>query len=595
MKLHSVLGLALAALIAGGAREGVNRLQARSQDGGVLLITGATLLDGTGGAPQPRSAILIQGNKIAAVGKAGELQAPPGATVMDAAGKFVIPGLIDGHVHYRNWVGELFLAHGVTSVIDLGNLTEWITAVRDGIHQGKIRGPRIFTSGNILDGKDDQPSAFFARSAALRRAWRHQTLVQNAQEARQAARELIQHGVDTLKVYQDLPAEALRAIAEEARKNHLAVVGHSDNVRESVLAGINGITHLWGVSASTLPPEKRAGYHKNEVASPYAHMDPAHVDELITLLVQKNVYVNPLLEHEHKSLTAWARPHEQEDLSLLQRPELDYIPLDARLGMLSMYHRVRNYGRQHGENFPRLERLAPAAQEEFLKGYRMAQEFTRKFVARGGAVFLGTDSGGGAKEIPGLSLLQEMEVLAETGISPAEILKAATKHNADLFRIGDRVGIIAPGRFADLVILTADPLADISNIRRIDAVIKDGKLVDRSYHADYSIPLPDPTRMELESNSYYPRPVLHELKPRVTVEGSTSDVTLTLYGSGFVPASRVTFQGSPLPCRFVDPQRLEATIPSRFFSTVGTFPVRVVNPAPGGGTSDDYGFMVKFR
>lgn len=560
-----------------------------------MLITGGTLIDGTGAAPLPDAAILIEGGRIKAVGKAGELAPTAGAKVIDATGKFLIPGLIDGHVHYRNWVGELFLAHGVTSVVDLGNLTEWIIAVRDGINKGRIRGPRIFTSGNILDGVEDEADVFSARNASVKRSWRYQTFVRDAAEARQAARSLIAEGVDCIKVYQDLDAEELRAIVDEARKKNLAVVGHSDDVQESVMAGINGITHLWGISASALTPDKRAAYLKGELASPYAHIDPANADRLIALLVQKNVYVNPLLEHEHKPFTSWAREHEHEDFLLLQRPELNYIPLDAKLGMLSMYYRVRNYARKYGENFPRLDRLPSDAREEFRKGYKMAQEFTRKFAARGGKLFMGTDSGGGAKEVPGLAVWQEMEVLAESGIPPAQILQIATKNVADLFRIEDRVGTIAPGRFADLIILNADPLADISNIRKIDMVVKGGEVVDRSYHQDYSIPITDPTRMELESSSYYPKPVINELKPRVTVEGNTSDVVITIHGIGFIPASQVTFDDRQIECRFIDPRRLEAKIPASFFKRVGTFPVRVINPAPGGGVSEEYGFIVKFK
>ena len=97
-------------------------------------------------------------------------------------------------------------------------------------------------------------------------------------------------------------------------------------------------------------------------------MEPARVDELIALLVQKNVYINPVLEHEHKAFTSWAARHQQEDLLLLERPELSYVPLDAKLGMLSMYHRARNYADRHGENFPRLERLSSADQEEYGLG-----------------------------------------------------------------------------------------------------------------------------------------------------------------------------------------------------------------------------------
>ena len=564
-----------------------------------LLITGGTLIDGTDAAPLQRSAILIQGDKIAAVGKAGEVKAPAGATVIDATGKFIIPGLIDGHVHYTDWTGELFLAHGVTSVIDLGNLTEWIIAVRDGVNKGKIRGPRIFTTGNFLNGVVGTENADSFRNTAFsgsrfqatRRSIR--TVVTNVAEARQAAREIIAQGVDAIKVLQRLEPEQLRAIVEEAQKSNLAVVGHSDRVEESVKAGINGITHLSGISTSLMTPENRALHHKSELASPYAYMDPANVDKIIPLLVQNNVYVNPMLEHEHKAFTEWASRHEREDILLLRRPELNYIPLDKKLVMLAAYHRPRNYSEEYG-SFPYLEYLPSHAREEFRKGYQMAQEFTRKFVASGGKLFLGTDSGGGAKDVPGLATVQEMQVLAASGIPLTQVLQSATKNIADLFHIDDKVGTIAPGRFADLVILTADPLADISNVRKIEKVFKNGELIDRSYHEDHSMPIPHPWG-EKASNAFHPKGVINKLVPGVTVESNASDVSINIYGTSFLPQSTVTFNDIAIKSRFVDKGHLEATIPASFFSQSGTFAVKVINPPPGGGTSEEYGFIVSFQ
>ncbi|PYS40783.1 MAG: hypothetical protein DMG14_09435, partial [Acidobacteria bacterium] len=137
-----------------------------------LLIQGATLIDGTGKPPIVDARILIEGNVIRKIWNGTEAapNMPPGTQVVDARGKFVIPGLIDSHVHYRPYMGEMFLAHGVTAVFDLGNPLAWQTAVKKGLNSGKIRGPRFYfcsgiTIGNEADG-DASRGALAGRNLA---------------------------------------------------------------------------------------------------------------------------------------------------------------------------------------------------------------------------------------------------------------------------------------------------------------------------------------------------------------------------------------------------------------------------------------------
>jgi predicted amidohydrolase YtcJ len=117
----------------------------------VIVITGATVLDCTGRSPIPDAIVVIEGGKIKAVGRKGEVRPARGARVIDATGKYIIPGLIDMHVHYREWQGELFLASGVTSVKDLGNPIEWVSELSRMQAGGRLRGPKIFYVGNNLD------------------------------------------------------------------------------------------------------------------------------------------------------------------------------------------------------------------------------------------------------------------------------------------------------------------------------------------------------------------------------------------------------------------------------------------------------------
>src|SRR5438445_348110 len=126
-----------------------------------ILIQGATLIDGTGSAPLADARILIEGNVIRRIWRGGEAapSLPPGTQVVDARGKFVVPGLIDSHVHYRPYMGEMFLAHGVTTVYDLGDPLAWQTAVKKGLNSGKIRGPRFYFCSGITIGNEPDGDA----------------------------------------------------------------------------------------------------------------------------------------------------------------------------------------------------------------------------------------------------------------------------------------------------------------------------------------------------------------------------------------------------------------------------------------------------
>ena len=135
-----VLSLALLLLLGGG----VGAQQP------LTVISGGTLIDGRGGAPLRDAVIVIAGNRIQAVGPRSAVQAPAGATLIDAAGKFVVPGLFDTHVHYYHWAAELMLHYGITSIMDLGNELEWILAMKEGTAKGKVFGPRIFAVGPLI-------------------------------------------------------------------------------------------------------------------------------------------------------------------------------------------------------------------------------------------------------------------------------------------------------------------------------------------------------------------------------------------------------------------------------------------------------------
>lgn len=579
LQLSVALGLAAALLTLRAAPA----LQSASDP---VVIRGATLIDGQSTEPLEDSLILIRGERIDRVGRVGDFPAPAGATVIEARGKFVIPGLIDAHVHYRDWLGEMFLAHGVTSVFDLGDPTDWILAVREATAAGKIRAPRLYVSGNLIDGERKGPRASMG-GGGLHRNRHNRIRVETPQAGREAVRRHVERGVDFIKVYQDLSLDQLAAITDEAHRAGLAVVGHTDEALEAARAGLDGITHLWGIGIACMSPEERQRYNRGLIPSPYPYIGGAAQTELIRTLIDEQVMVNPLLVNEHASVNPHSARHRMELVKLLGRPGLEYVPLAAKLGILAMPVRVRNYASAYGL-FPHLERLEPGTQEQFRIGYQRARQFLAEFVGQGGKLFLGTDSAG-ASIVPGLSVHHELELVVDSGISPFQAIQFATRAPAELIGREDEIGTVQPGRYADLVILEENPLEDISRTQSISQVLKAGRIVDRSYHSDYTNPIPYPVREF--SSSENPLPVISDIDPMGAAVGA-STVDVIIHGRGFVLSSMVRAGESMIQPRFVSPARLELSLPSPLLSRVGTVMLSVVNPQPGGGRSNSFGFVV---
>lgn len=558
-----------------------------------LLVRGATVIDGSGRPPIVNGAVLIEHGRVTKVGPAAQLAAPPSARIIEAAGQFVLPGLIDSHVHYRDWLGELFLAHGVTSVFDLGDPSDWILALRDAAAQGLVRAPRLYVSGNVVDGQLDTPRAGFGGSgggAAGGLSRQNRTIVHTVDEARRETRALIDRGVDFIKVYQELTRDQLAAVTAEAHAAGLVVLGHTYDVDESVGAGLDVVTHLWGVSSSCMTPPQLQQFHAGQIACPYAYLRGPRRDAVVKFLVEKHAYVNPLLINEHAGLNPHTDAFQADVARLMSDPDLRYVPEDPRIGLTLMFTKVRNYASRFGP-FPPLAKLPAETQQEFRDGYLRAQEFVKAFAAAGGKLLVGTDTAG-ASMTPGLGVHHEMQLLVDAGLTPMQAIEAATRIPGELVARRDAVGTLAPGQRGDLVILSADPLADIRNTRRIVAVVKDGVPVDTTYHRDYSTPLPYP--IAEFSSSFVPVPALLDISPK-SAPVESAPVTLTVRGSGFTMTSVVVVEGRAVPTRFKKTAELEATIPADRMRTIGTLPVAVSNPRPGGGTTSAFGFVVAPR
>jgi hypothetical protein len=553
---------------------------AASADAANLLIRGGTLIDGTGRAPVENARILISGDVIQRIwsGDAGAPPIPQDTQVIEAEGKFIIPGLIDSHTHYNWYMGELFLAHGVTTIYDLSNPLLWQIAIQKGLNSGKLRGPRYYHGTTIGFGGRGAPDGAKGLSPGHPR-WR--PFVGKPEDAARAV-AAVKGKTDVITLNEDWTAEYFTAMAKEAHAAGLSIISHSYNAVDSATWGVDGIEHMTGVGMAAIrSPEGRKAMaamtieagHKNSLL--YQWMDPAVFDDMIHHMVQEHVYLNPTLDFEWKGIIDRTRQFELEDQRLLFNPLLQYVPMDERLVTLGQYHWA--------------DTRTDEDREQFLKGYRNVQEFIRKYVKAGGKLYSGTDSA--AANTPGLALHHEMQLLVDAGVPPLQALMASTAWAAELLHLDKRLGTIEPAKIGDVVILRENPLIDIHNTQSIDRVIKAGEVVDTTYHSDFEVPfhLYGPVSKHL----YNQPPRLQEIDPGFAVQRTTTTIRVT--GLNFVPNSVVLFRGAPVESRWVSATEVTAVLTPKQTADAGNYLISVQTPKPGGGVSEEVGFIIDYQ
>ncbi len=552
-----------------------------------LIIRGARLIDGKGGKPIDNATIVIERNRIRRV-FADTVELPKEASVIEAWGKTVLPGLIDNHVHYRDLLGELFIAHGVTSVRDLGNATDWILIQRDAIAAGKIRGPRIFCAGGGI----------YARATSI-----NHMVPADAAEARNMTKKVISQGVDYLKVHMGVPLDIIQAIAEEGRPVGLKLCGHLDSsILPYVEAGVDGVEHASGCAEATIfsdEGKKRLASVKLWLAkflAPWAFAERDHFPEVAERLAGSGTFIEPTNVLWGASLGKRAE-WERQDYELLKVSGLSYLPEDQRLLWLDHFYLA--YGAR-AESEPEhdiiignrysIHGIYPGGL--LREGHGRLAEFLCRLVKAGGNIVTGTDA---PAITPGISMHREMEFLVNMGLTPMQAILAATKTGAEYLGVEKDLGTIEPGKLADVIIVDGDPLKNIRDTRNIVTVIKDGVVMDISYHADYTNPIPRPHNQEFYG---YPIPRLDAVTPNIAAEAS-GDVAILLKGKDFFPQSIVCFGEAPIPSSFVSQTELRAVVPA-YLHHVGTISIHVTNPKPHefagqGATSNSLPFIVRFK
>jgi imidazolonepropionase-like amidohydrolase len=402
-----------------------------------IAMVHGILVDGRGGPPIPDATLLIRGRVIEAVGAGSQVAVPKDAQVVDASGKTVMPGLADLHVHlYGGWDGistdllgyqlylNALLYAGVTTVLDTGNFQPWVLQLRQEVASGRLLGPRIYCVGAFIDGLD---AAWPDQSYVLATVSQIPELVRRDKQAR----------VDLIKGYSNLSDTLLERLVREAAREDLRVVVDEwdrNGSPELVAYGIAGFAHL-----------------------PFR---PMPADDL-QALKDKGVFVlTTLVGEESHARTRLA------DLAFLREPLIADTAASWFLEEIT------------AEATKTLTEEQTKAMEEWRLRIGTEKTNAKKLLDAGVLIAAGTDA-----PFPGVfygeGIHRELELLVESGFTPLEAIRAATYDAARVMRAEHEWGSLEPGRRADVLIVAGRPAERVSDTRKIELVIQEGRMLDR--------------------------------------------------------------------------------------------------------------------
>ena len=453
MRLRAILAAGMALAATGSVRAQGQRgpLTAyTSVTAPVVALTHARVIDGTGAPAKLDQTVVIQNGNIVALGPSASTQAPAGAQVIDLTGKSVMPGLVHVHEHlyYPNAGGgyglygesftRLYLAGGVTSMRTGGNVNGYgeLAIARD-IAAGRKAGPWIDATAPYLEG----PGAFTGQMYQLK----------NAEDARRMVNFWADAGATSFKAYMNVTRDALRAAIDEVHKRGLKITGHLCSVtfREAAEMGIDNLEHTFFPATDFVAnkqPDVCPGQGAGQQSIAALDTSSAAYRDLVKLLVDKKV------------------------------------ALTSTLTIFETFTPGRPFP-------PGVDVLTPRLKEQFEGGYARTQANANSIYARlypkvaamevsfvraGGTLIVGTDPTGGGGVIPGYANQRAVELLVEAGLTPLEAIKVSTLNGAIYLNRGDKVGSIAVGKQADLMVVNGDPSAAIGDIRKVEIVFKQG-------------------------------------------------------------------------------------------------------------------------
>jgi imidazolonepropionase-like amidohydrolase len=423
-----------------------------------LQVRNVTIIDSAG--VRPNQTVTVVRGRIAGVGPS---RGGAATGSVDGKGKYLIPALWDMHVHL--WESEamqnLYVAAGVLGVRDMGSDIARVHKLRKDIIAGRVIGPRIYTSGPVLDGH----KAPDMKAPVLECA--------TPEAARQAVDAVEKQSADFIKLLSNLTPDAYRAAAQRARVIRMPFAGHVPegiSIQEAIDARQRSIEHMFGIPLACTPLEPMLRHQRAEAVAKndrdalagirkrvYETFSPGLANQLFHEMARYDVWQTP-------TLVLWQRLELQRLEELATAPELKYVPESIR------------------KTWPDPRRQAEGLTPERLAELKAEYDFyarIAKLAWGSGAGFLaGTDTGD-PYVVPGFALHDELEAMVAAGIPAEAALASATAGPAKYFGIEATSGSVAKGKVADLVLLDGDPLADIRNTRKIHAVVWNGKLLGR--------------------------------------------------------------------------------------------------------------------
>jgi imidazolonepropionase-like amidohydrolase len=401
-----------------------------------IALVGGTLIDGTGRDPVPDSVVVIEKGRIVDAGPKSRVKIPSGAQKVDARGKTILPGLWDMHAHFEQveW-GPIYLAAGATTVRDCGNEFEFITAVRDAVASGHGLGPRLLLAG-IVDGTG--PSAIGVER------------VDTPEQAKMWTDKYHDAGFQQMKIYSSVKLEEVKDVADAAHRLGMTVTGHVPiglNAYQTIEAGqdqINHIPYIVDIMVPTLPADATRLDHAAAAAN--LDLNSPTAQKAIAFLVQHGTVVDPTLALFEFFSASTAKPAASIEPGVLKvAPELQAILADV------------------GPPSPHAE----ISEKVFAKEVAVVGALHKAGVP----IVAGTD-----QTVPGHSLHREIELYVQAGFTPMEAIQAATIVPARVMGLDKEIGTVEAGKRADVIILDANPLESIRNIRKVEFVITNGTM-----------------------------------------------------------------------------------------------------------------------
>ena len=427
----------------------------------VIAIVHVRVIDGTGAAAREDQTVMVSGGKIEWVGPSADAKVPANAQTLDLNGYTVLPGLVGMHDHMFFPMGgsppmysdmgssfpRLYLALGVTTIRTTGSVAPYTDLeIKRLIDSGRMIGPKMFITAPYLEGRGSFTPVMHELTGP--------------DDARRMVNYWADAGATSFKAYMNITRDELRAAVEEAHKRSLKVTGHlcSIGFREAAELGIDNLEHGLMVDSEFVPDKKPDQCPPSgEVSKSLRQLDlnGAAAQETIRTLVARKVAITSTLP----VFEAAGAPLSQTGIgaasALLNPRVLNVMSTDARVRYLQARARV-------------------SSEANYVALLRKAMDFERAFVAAGGLLLAGLDPTGNGGVVAGFGDLREVELLVEAGFTPLEAIKIVTLNGAKFLGEDARIGSIAPGKQADLMVVKGNPATNISDLEKVEIVFKDG-------------------------------------------------------------------------------------------------------------------------